>query len=268
MLDQSARTLNTRWIEAAADPLALAIDELPPRAKAYLAARHGDPRLDREDLLEAEDATWAANVRSRVQRLVAAGLLDQAYQLLMGRRTKDCGSLLPEQETEVLELMGRLGEAAAVARAARQGRFYEFAKFSLNLARVLEKDQQATEAAAVLDEALAARVDDRTHLRLVVARLALARRSGNPTTPVPSLGTRRSSCSNASAPGGSAASAACCAISPPRSATAPSRSWYPRCPTSVSTRASTPNDSSTPCSPSTGTSRRRAASTRVWSAGS
>jgi hypothetical protein len=84
MLDQSARTLNTRWIDAASGPLALAIDELPPRAKAYLAARHGDLRLDQEDLREAEDASWAANVRSRVQRLVAAGRLDEAYQLLRG----------------------------------------------------------------------------------------------------------------------------------------------------------------------------------------
>jgi patatin-related protein len=185
MLDQSARTLDARWIDAAAHPLALAIDELPPRAKAYLAAQHHDLRLTRHDLQEAEDATWASNVKTRVQRLVAAGQLGQASELLMRRRTKDGHSLLPEQETEVLELLGRLGDAAAVASAARrdaarQGRAEEFARFSLSLARVLEKDQQPTEAAAVLDEAREARVDDQTRLRLVVARLALARRRQEP----------------------------------------------------------------------------------------
>lgn len=81
---------------------------LPPRAKAYLAARDGDIRIDDADLRQAENATWTATVRLKVQRLVAAGAFAEANDLLQERRGPSGVSLLPDLEVEhqpVIELL-------------------------------------------------------------------------------------------------------------------------------------------------------------------
>jgi propane 2-monooxygenase small subunit len=193
MLGQAAATLTGRWQDGVGDGLLPSLDELPPASKAYVAERLGNVDISDEDLALARLETRRKLVVRRVQNLVAAGDIAAAGAELTRyeEETRDDSPSVQAYWVEVLELLGDLSGALQRAdeqrrRAGRTGAALDLFEFTLHAARLLERMHGEAQAARELDGALEqARQLPRTEpyllmrLRLIVARLALARRQRN-----------------------------------------------------------------------------------------
>jgi hypothetical protein len=194
MLGQQARTLDLYWADDLLPGLAGALDEYPPASRAYLAARSPRLGVSADDLREAELHTRRRLVHRRIEGLIAEGRVAEARQVLEEHRadTRDATPLVLDLEVQLLELSGELGEAIAVAeqgrsRAVRRGDTGAYFTFALHLARLTERTGAPLSAKSVVGEALALAATleptqrySVTRLRLIVAQLALSRRTGDP----------------------------------------------------------------------------------------
>jgi hypothetical protein len=115
-LGQSQTEIDPRFIDGVEDYLqGEAIDEIPARLRPYLASRVGI------DLVElnwetVDTGTWERHVERRAQHLLQVDQPDQALALIRRRGDTDPQGRLPIWEAQALERMGRLREAATVAR--------------------------------------------------------------------------------------------------------------------------------------------------------
>lgn len=195
MLEQSPSTIDKHWESKAADGLQLATDDLPPSGRAYLLAKA--PELETyfsPDEIAELDAERARPVfRRSVERLVAAGGVREAAELLAAARTADGAPELPLLELQVRELLGNLDAAAQIAaaeehRLAVAGDVAAGIEIAMHRARIWQRMGDVKRAARHLAElhvrhrlTRSRAVDDLLRLRLAVMRLRLDRLGGSGT---------------------------------------------------------------------------------------
>ncbi|WP_187283591.1 AAA family ATPase [Streptomyces sp. t39] len=195
-LDQSAATLDRRWLDAAAPLLESALDELPPRAQVYLSDRLGitvAPSLR----AQADGVTWARQAETEAGRLLADGHPERALALLSERTGEHAGTVsLALLRLRALAALGRTDEARpliehALDRASQESAT-AFVEIAVLGARLEEDAGRFGASRALLLEARSAPSarHDRTALLTVdAALLRLHRRTG--TADVPEARTLR-----------------------------------------------------------------------------
>lgn len=196
MLGQDGRTLDRHWDPEALPGLVAALDELPPVAKAYLAAKSRTLSVSDEDLRQADRDVRRALVLRRARTAVAAGRVKEALHEVdrHAAETGDDHLDLAAVRIQALELAARLYEALSVAvearrRSVRAGTSADFFAFTVHVARLQERVGRLPEADALLTDALAqvrtlppGPASQITRLVMVVCRLRLIRH-GVPAPP-------------------------------------------------------------------------------------
>jgi hypothetical protein len=117
MLGESPRSVARRWNAGLDAYLFPALDELPPRAQAFVAARI---KAERPDAVwrEADLEDWEIYAERRVRDLLEMRKPEQAAEVLRQRSERSDSSRLYGLEPLVLHAMGRRDEARAAARGA------------------------------------------------------------------------------------------------------------------------------------------------------
>ena len=114
MLGEAPRSVERRWIEGLGTHLRPALDELPLRAQAFVAARIGTERADA--VWKAADLVdWALYAERRVRDLRRIQKPELAEQVLQQRSERSAASRLLGLEALVLHAEGRREEARAAA---------------------------------------------------------------------------------------------------------------------------------------------------------
>ncbi|QNP61784.1 AAA family ATPase [Streptomyces genisteinicus] len=189
-LDQSATTLDGRWLDAAAPLLESALDELPPRAQVYLSDRLGitvAPALR----AQADGVTWARQVETEAGRLLDAGHPDRALALLSERTGEHTATVaLTLLRLRALAALGLVDEARPLVEPALDRASQEsaaaFVEIALLGARLEEDTGRYGVSHDLLLEARRAagtRQDGTALLRVDTARLRLYRRTGTADVP-------------------------------------------------------------------------------------
>ncbi|KQP69537.1 hypothetical protein ASF40_16900 [Microbacterium sp. Leaf288] len=187
MVGSPSDELDDRWDDRAYRLLKPSRDELPPRGRAYLAARSGgDLRIDDDVSSHLDDAGWIRSTESNVRSLVQAGQLEVALDTLRSRRGSLGESLLPLLEIEVLEDLRRFDEALEVIQSARRVSLDRSGddEFELRLrlaeSRVLERMGRFHNAADTARQAreLAARVAEPIDVLIATVEMLRTMRRG------------------------------------------------------------------------------------------
>lgn len=149
--------LNERWMPGVEPHLAAAIDELPPRERAWLASRLGR-RLLPDELAQASLDAWERDTARSVRELLDSGDVHGALRSLHERRERLAGSALYLLEAEALDRAGdwdqlRVLSAEGIQSADERGRRDLSIGLRLFAARAELHDKQAAAAKALLDEA-------------------------------------------------------------------------------------------------------------------
>jgi len=117
MLAESPRSVEPRWIDGLKPHLKGSLDELPPRAQAFVAARIGEERPGSVWLAgDVED--WELHAEDRIRKLLEDDKPDRADNLLRQRSDRSTVSRLIGLEALVLNSLGRKEEAQATAYGA------------------------------------------------------------------------------------------------------------------------------------------------------
>jgi tetratricopeptide (TPR) repeat protein len=179
-LGQEASEVEPRWLEGVEQYLGQALDELPPAAAAYLAAKLGRevaPELRRA----ASYAEWVSQTSKAVRELLAAGEPSAALERLNERKHEEENSEAALLEAWAFAQLERLDEALSavdrgIAAASRRGdREEALSLFELG-AEIAEQRGDVAMATAYLDHAIPHAEAARDHsrvLRLEVRRLRL-----------------------------------------------------------------------------------------------
>jgi hypothetical protein len=117
MVGESPRFVETRWVDGLKPHLSGCLDELPPRAQAFVAARIMEERPDSVWLAgDVED--WELHVAGRILKLLEEDQPDRAENLLRQRADRSPTSRLIGLEALVLSSLGRIEEAKTTASRA------------------------------------------------------------------------------------------------------------------------------------------------------
>lgn len=182
LLGQSARTIKKHWDDKAGREVYGARDELSTPARIILSQLLDETYLQEEDRQLVSDSAWVREIEPQVRRLVARQSWGRALELLHERRGPRGQSLVPSLEIDVLEGLGRVGEAIDLAKehrrlAALSNDATALTSYTLDLVRLTERAEDFSTAEATLTEALASvRQPTTDRLRLVVALLGFLRR--------------------------------------------------------------------------------------------
>jgi cellulose synthase operon protein C len=117
LLGEPPRAVAARWTDGLEASLSGALDELPPRAQAFLAARLGEDRPD-EVWREADLEDWERHAEQRVRQLLARDEPERAEAVLQQRSDRSGTSRLLGLQALVLDALGRENEAHAAAERA------------------------------------------------------------------------------------------------------------------------------------------------------
>lgn len=120
MLGQDREALDRRWDQAAARDLTAVMDEFPASSQLYLHTKFEGLRVAAALRMSATDYEWQQVTRPTVLRYMERGQAGSALALIRERRGPDGGSLLPEEEIEALDRLGRLPEALKLSRGTRE----------------------------------------------------------------------------------------------------------------------------------------------------
>jgi len=156
-LQQTPEILNERWMSGVEPLLAAAIDELPPRERAWLSSRLGR-RLLPDELEQASLDTWERDTARSVRELLDSGEVQGALRSLHERKVRLAGSSLYLLEAEALDRSGdwdalRALCAEGIPSADERSRRDLSIGLRLFAARAEMHDRQATGAKVLLDEA-------------------------------------------------------------------------------------------------------------------
>jgi len=181
-LQQPPEILNERWMTGVEPHLAAAIDELPPRERAWLASHLGR-RLLPEELAQASLDAWERDTARSVRELLDSGEVQGALRSLHERKERLAGSALYLLEAEALDRAGdwdalRVLCDVGIQSADERSRRDLSIGLRLFAARAELHDKQATAARALLDEAQALASSSASLVRpieLTLHRLALLR---------------------------------------------------------------------------------------------
>jgi hypothetical protein len=136
LLGESPRTVERRWINGLDEHLRPALDELPPKAQAFVAARIGSERPDA--IWQAADVEdWERYAEGRVRRLLRMQKPAEAEQVLRMRRDRSASGRLLGLEALVQAAQGRMEHARVTARRALNGLRHNHA--NADLAAELER---------------------------------------------------------------------------------------------------------------------------------
>lgn len=117
MLGESPRCVEGRWVDGLRAHLRGALDELPPRAQAFVAARIKEERPD-EVWLAADVEDWELHAEQRVRKLLEKDEPEVAAEVLRQRPDRSAASRLYGLEALVLDASGCQQEAQAAAARA------------------------------------------------------------------------------------------------------------------------------------------------------
>ena len=157
MLDPRDERLDEVLAEADIDALVRSTDELPTASQLRLAEHAPGVELGPATLAEASDAAWVEVTRPEVRSLIRAGRSVEALAILRRRRSDAQGSLLPLEEAEILEDLGRLDEARRITTlgidAGRaRGDAESVRALTRTSARLFERTRDVQSALDVIDE--------------------------------------------------------------------------------------------------------------------
>jgi len=182
LLGQSAHTIRRHWDDKAGREVYRARDELSTPARIILSQLLDETYLQEEDRQLVSDSAWVREIEPQVRRLVARQSWGRALELLRERRGPRGQSLLPSLAIDVLEGLGRVGEAMDLAKehrrlAALANDATALTSYTLDLVRLAERAEDFPTAETTLTEALASvRQPTTDRLRLLVALLGFLRR--------------------------------------------------------------------------------------------
>ncbi len=114
LLGEPPRAVRPRWIDGLKPHLSGTLDELPPAAQAFVAARIGADRPD-EVWQTADVADWEIHAERRVRQLLAREEPERAEEVLRQRSDRSPGGRLLALNVLVLAALGREREARAAA---------------------------------------------------------------------------------------------------------------------------------------------------------
>lgn len=192
-LDEDPERLTGLWDSNFAQFLGSAVNELPPRAHAWLASKLGfDPSPEVRQRAELGD--WEAFVGRRVRDSLRYGRAEAALRYLSERRERSANSPLYAYEAKALTALERFDKAGATLRigiesmsaAPNRGRVAEllWLQSQISAARGAVEDADRSLVAA---ERIAERIaDPLCLLQILVQRLLLRHGSANlPEPPEP-----------------------------------------------------------------------------------
>jgi hypothetical protein len=113
LLGEPPREVEERWIDGLKAYLSGGLEELPPRAQAFVAARIGEDRPD-EVWSEADLEDWEMYAEQRVRQLLARDEPERAEEVLQQRSERSPTSRLLGLQALVLDALG-LGPSARAA---------------------------------------------------------------------------------------------------------------------------------------------------------
>jgi len=117
-LGEARETIEARWQWECLLYLTPSAEELPPRARAYLAAKQGtDAALSEEEWQQADLEDWERRTVRRVRDLLNAGRAPEALELLQARTDRSSRSPLYRTEALVWERLGEDEKALVVAES-------------------------------------------------------------------------------------------------------------------------------------------------------
>lgn len=192
-LDQPREEILARWDSKLASGLVGSIEELPPRAQAFLAAE-ANLDVSRDVWRQADLPDWERYAARRVDRLVSHHEPKAAWELLCEREDRTPTSPLHNAAATVLLELGQLDKAMKAAdeavQAAREAgddqRVLEAqwlnARIRAQVGDFAAADQMLAEA-----DRSAGRIGGQYLLKIRLDRLRLARRAGRPKKEIPHL---------------------------------------------------------------------------------
>jgi hypothetical protein len=181
-LGQPPEMLNPRWMQGIEPHLAAAVDELPPRERAWLLSRLGR-RLMPEELAQASIDVWERDTARSARELLDSGDAVGALRALQQRKERLPGSGLYLLEAEALDRAGHWSTLSTLAAegmlsADERGRRDVSIGLRLFAARAELSENRLVPAKVLLDEAQALAATNATPVRRIelwLHRLALLR---------------------------------------------------------------------------------------------
>jgi tetratricopeptide (TPR) repeat protein len=186
-LNQDSKVIDERWTPGVESFLSDAIDELPPRAQAYLGARLGI-ELDDHARNQADLQDWELDAERRAREYLRVDRPHEVLSVLAERSDRTEGSRLYPIEAEALQRLGQWSEAFNVLQSAMLSSTQPFFESPLMLdllalsAISLENLGEFEAALDALSKAgaIAGRLgDDRRLLEIELSRLRLVREGGS-----------------------------------------------------------------------------------------
>jgi hypothetical protein len=182
-LEEDPTELDPLWEPGVEQYLLGAVDEVPQRARSYLASHVGVTRDDLQwDRLEIEE--WERLAEERVRQLMGYGKWQEALEVLSERSERTPGSALYLLEAQVLERLERWPEAR---RAAKDGIYWAAdgdpallldllrlsARVDERLGRLLQARQMLARAWALASEPESLQESDSLEIDLLRLEIAL-----------------------------------------------------------------------------------------------